>query len=94
MADSTGLGCAGGARFRFRARDHCRGLWVDVSRTVLFWIAFVPTGPLGATVGDFLDKPFDHGGLAPSRYTASATLAATMVHLIVPLPQRAEQHSA
>jgi uncharacterized membrane-anchored protein len=50
--------------------------------------------PLGATVGDFLDKPFDHGGLAPSRYTASATLAATMVHLIVPLPQRAEQHSA
>jgi Repeat of Unknown Function (DUF347) len=68
--------------------------WTNVSRTVLFWIAFVLTRPLGATLGDFLDKPFDHGGLAASRYTASATLAATMVLLIVLLPQRAEQHSA
>jgi hypothetical protein len=48
----------------------------------------VLTRPLGATVGDFLDKPLDHGGLALSRYTASASLAAVMVLLILLLPQR------
>jgi MFS family permease len=68
--------------------------WTNVSRTVRFWIAFVLTRPIGATLGDFLDKPFDNGGLALSRYTASAALAATMVLLIVLLPQCAEQHSA
>jgi uncharacterized membrane-anchored protein len=96
MADSTGLGYAGGALV------FASGLaiivvaygWTKASRTVLFWIAFVLTRPLGATVGDFLDKPFDHGGLALSRYTASASLAATMVLLILLLPQRAERHSA
>jgi len=66
--------------------------WTKVSRTVLFWIAFVLTRPLGATVGDFLDKPLDHGGLALSRYTASSSLAVAMVLLILLLPQRSGQH--
>lgn len=48
--------------------------WTKVSRTVLFWIAFVLTRPLGAVVGDFLDKPVSHGGLALSRYSASIAL--------------------
>jgi uncharacterized membrane-anchored protein len=96
MADSTGLGYAGGALV-FAA-----GLavivvaywWTNVSRTVLFWLAFVLTRPLGATVGDFLDKPLDHGGLALSRYTASVSLAAAMVLLILLLPQRSGRHPA
>ncbi len=62
--------------------------WTPLSRTALFWMAFVLTRPLGATVGDFLDKPLDQSGLALSRYTASAVLAALIVLLIVALPQR------
>jgi len=60
-----------------------------VSRTLLFWVAFVLTRPLGAVVGDFLDKPADAGGLELSRYTASAVLFALMVVLILLAPQRA-----
>jgi uncharacterized membrane-anchored protein len=59
---------------------------------LLFWAAFILTRPLGATVGDFLDKPLAHGGLALSRYTASAVLAALIVALIALLPQRAGRH--
>jgi uncharacterized membrane-anchored protein len=59
-----------------------------VSKTVLFWSAFVLTRPLGAVVGDFLDKPIDHGGLALSRYAASAVLLCAMVLLIWLLPKR------
>jgi uncharacterized membrane-anchored protein len=60
-----------------------------MSKTVLFWSAFVLTRPLGAVVGDFLDKPLDHGGLALSRYTASFVLLAAMALLIALLPKRA-----
>ncbi len=60
-----------------------------ISRTLLFWGAFILTRPLGAAVGDFLDKPLDHGGLAFSRPLASAVLAATIVGLILIVPQRA-----
>jgi uncharacterized membrane-anchored protein len=85
MADSTGLGYRGGAVV------FAVGLvivaaayyWTAISRTILFWAAFVLTRPLGATVGDFLDKPLDHGGLALSRYTASAFLAVLIVICIV-----------
>jgi uncharacterized membrane-anchored protein len=63
--------------------------FTKVSKTVLFWCAFVLTRPLGAVVGDFLDKPVDDGGLALSRYAASAVLLGAMVLLIVFLPQRA-----
>jgi uncharacterized membrane-anchored protein len=63
-----------------------------ISRVMLFWAAFILTRPLGATVGDFLDKPVDHGGLAFSRPLASAVLAVFILACILILPQRAGQH--
>lgn len=62
--------------------------WTRISHTVLFWAAFILTRPLGAVVGDFLDKPRDHGGLALSRYSASATLLALVLLMIVIFPQK------
>jgi uncharacterized membrane-anchored protein len=62
-----------------------------VSRVALFWAAFILTRPLGATMGDFLDKPMAHGGLDLSRYTASAVLALAIVILVALIPQRAER---
>src|SRR3954463_306827 len=59
-----------------------------VSRAVLFWAAFILTRPLGAVVGDFLDKPLNHGGLALSRYTASLALLVVIVLLILIFPQK------
>ncbi|MDB5604883.1 MAG: hypothetical protein JWP25_1783 [Bradyrhizobium sp.] len=96
MADSTGLGYAEGALVFAAglAITVAAFFWTNVSRTVLFWIAFVLTRPLGATVGDFLDKPLDHGGLALSRYAASISLAAVMVLLILLVPQRSGRHPA
>jgi uncharacterized membrane-anchored protein len=96
MADSTGLGYGGGALvfglgLVITAAVH---VWTRASRTALFWIAFVLTRPLGATVGDFLDKPRDHGGMAFSRTTASAVLALSIVALILALPQRSGEHPA
>ncbi len=94
VADSTGLGYRGGALvFAFGlAIVAAAYYWTSISRTVLFWAAFVLTRPLGATVGDFLDKPLDHGGLALSRYTASAVLAALIVALITLLPKQTSKH--
>ena len=66
-------------------------LWTRISRTALFWAAFILTRPLGATVGDFLDKPVASGGLALSRYTASGALVAAMLLLVLLLPQRPER---
>jgi uncharacterized membrane-anchored protein len=63
-----------------------------VSRVFLFWAAFILTRPLGATVGDFLDKPVDKGGLEWSRPVASAVLALVIVILIFVLPQRPGRH--
>lgn len=60
-----------------------------ISRTTLFWLAFVLTRPLGAVVGDFLDKPLANGGLALSRYTATGVLAAGILALVLLLPHRA-----
>jgi uncharacterized membrane-anchored protein len=65
--------------------------WTRVSRTALFWAAFIVSRPLGATVGDFLDKPIAHGGLELSRYAASGWLAAFIIACIVFVPQRAEK---
>ena len=93
MADSAGLGYVGGALV------FC-GLLVlvaigyyrtRISRTVLFWTAFILTRPLGATLGDLLDKPHSHGGLALSRYAASAVIAAFIILCLSLLPQRAER---
>jgi uncharacterized membrane-anchored protein len=64
----------------------------SASRVLLFWAAFILTRPLGATVGDFLDKPVRDGGLALSRPLASAVLAAFIIVCILVLPQRAGRH--
>ena len=64
----------------------------SVNRVFLFWCAFILTRPLGATVGDFLDKPLDEGGLDFSRPLASAVLAVVILALVLILPQRAGQH--
>src|SRR4051812_17822858 len=66
--------------------------WTNVSRVLLFWAAFILTRPLGATIGDFLDKPVSHGGLGLSRPLASAVLAAFIVVCVLVLPQRAGSH--
>lgn len=68
--------------------------WTSVSRVALFWAAFILTRPLGATVGDFLDKPVAKGGLELSRSLATAALAIAIVALILLLPQRAGSHPA
>ncbi len=62
--------------------------FTSISRVILFWVAFIMTRPLGAVVGDFLDKPFDHGGLDLSRYTASLILIAVIVACIFIFPQK------
>jgi uncharacterized membrane-anchored protein len=64
----------------------------NVSRTLLFWSAFILTRPLGATVGDFLDKPVANGGLAISRFSVSALLAVFMIACILVFRQRAASH--
>ena len=72
-------------------------LTTNVSRVALFWTAFILTRPLGAVVGDLLDKPVDKGGLDLSRPIASAVLLAAIVLLVVLVPQRAgrkEVHAA
>lgn len=75
-ADSEGMGYLGGATLFVILLAVVFGLykWTKVSHTILFWSAFILTRPLGAVLGDFLDKPIDHGGLNLSRYTATAVL--------------------
>ena len=92
-ADSAGLGYRGaalvfGALLVLVAVLH---FFTHVSRTLLFWAAFVLTRPLGAVVGDFLDKPRAHGGLALSRYSASAVLLAFIALCVIIFPQRASR---
>jgi uncharacterized membrane-anchored protein len=92
-ADTAGLGYSGGMVVFVGLLAVVLALyfWSQVSRTVLFWAAFILTRPLGAVVGDLLDKPHDHGGMALSRYTASAVLFVFMVACILVFPQRAAQ---
>lgn len=66
--------------------------WTKISRVLLFWAAFILTRPLGATIGDYLDKPVENGGLAFSRPLASAVLAVLIIAGIALLPQRAGRH--
>ena len=63
--------------------------FTNISRVILFWAAFILTRPLGAVVGDFLDKPIAKGGLALSRYNASLALLVVIVALILIFPQKA-----
>jgi uncharacterized membrane-anchored protein len=94
MADTTGLGYEGSALVFGAGLAVLAALyfWTNASRVLLFWAAFILTRPLGATVGDFLDKPVSHGGLALSRPIASAVIAAFILACIFLLPQRAGQH--
>jgi uncharacterized membrane-anchored protein len=95
-ADDTGLGYVGAAVV-FGAALAIVALvyyWTKVSHVLLFWVAFVLTRPLGATVGDFLDKPHDHGGLALSRPIASAVLGAVIIALLLLIPQKPAMGSA
>ncbi len=68
--------------------------WTNLSRTLLFWASFILTRPLGAVVGDFLDKPIANGGLDLSRFSASAALLFVIVACILFFPQRAAKTSA
>ena len=94
MADSTGLGYEGGALVFATALAIVAAFyfWTNISRVLLFWAAFILTRPLGATVGDFLDKPVAHGGLALSRPIASAVIGTFIIVCILVLPQRAGSH--
>ncbi|RAI54690.1 COG4705 family protein [Roseicella frigidaeris] len=94
MADSTGLGYEGGALVFLALLALVAAAYyrTNLSHTLLFWAAFILTRPLGATLGDLLDKPITHGGLALSRISASLVIAGIMVVLILVLPQRAGRH--
>jgi uncharacterized membrane-anchored protein len=94
IADTGDLGYEGGALVFGIGLALIAALyfWTDVSRVLLFWAAFILTRPLGATLGDLLDKPLDHGGLALSRPAASAVITAMMLTCILLLPQRAGRH--
>ncbi len=91
MADDAGLGYTGSALLFGGALAVIAALYAltQVSRTTLVWAAFVLTRPLGAVLGDFLDKPRDHGGLALSRFGASAALVAAMIVWLLVFRQRA-----
>ena len=92
-ADTQGMGYMGAALVfgGMLAAIAAVYFWTHISRTVLFWLAFILTRPLGAALGDFLDKPLDHGGLALSRYTASLVLIVALAALLLFFPQRAAQ---
>jgi uncharacterized membrane-anchored protein len=94
MADSTGLGYEGGAMVFGVALASVAAAYyrTQISRVTLFWMAFILTRPLGATVGDLLDKPLGQGGLALSRPLASAVIAAFIVGCLFLLPQRPGSH--
>ncbi len=93
-ADDTGLGYDGGALVFAAGLAILAAAYflTNTSRVLLFWAAFILTRPLGATVGDFLDKPVSDGGLALSRPIASVVLGAFVIVCILVLPQRAGQH--
>ncbi len=90
-ADTAGLGYAGAALIFGSALAAIAAAYyaTRLSRTALFWAAFVLTRPLGAVVGDFLDKPVAKGGLALDRYAASGVLVAALVGLLVVFRQKA-----
>lgn len=94
-ADTAGVGYAGGVLVFSVGLSLVVAAyyWTSISRTALFWAAFILTRPLGAVVGDFLDKPVGAGGLALSRYTASTVLFLFIVACLLLFPQRAATRS-
>lgn len=93
-AADGGLGFGGGALVFAAALVLVAAAYylTRISRVWLFWIAFILTRPLGATLGDFFDKPLAQGGLDVSRPLASAILAVAIIVLVMLLPQRAAEH--
>jgi len=91
FADSAGFGYLGSAIVfgSLLALIAAAYFWTRISRTALFWAAFVLTRPLGAVLGDFFDKPRDHGGLAMSRYLASGILFGFIALCLLVFRQRA-----
>ena len=89
-ADTAGLGYGGGAIVfgTLLATVAAAYFWTKLSHTTLFWAAFILTRPLGAVVGDFLDKPISKGGLELSRYSASAALIVLIVGCIFIFSQK------
>jgi uncharacterized membrane-anchored protein len=94
-ADTAGLGYTGGAAVfsALLALVFAAYCWSGISRTALFWAAFILTRPLGAVVGDFLDKPVSAGGMALSRYSASAGLMLFIIACLALFRQRAATKS-
>ena len=94
LADTGGLGYEGGALVFAAGLAVIAALYfrTNTSRVLLFWAAFILTRPLGATVGDLLDKPVHAGGLALSRPLASAVIAVFIIACLFVLPQRAGRH--
>ncbi|MFI5345341.1 MAG: hypothetical protein ACHQ51_03095 [Elusimicrobiota bacterium] len=90
-ADSAGFGYLGSAAVFGGVLAVIAALfyWSKISRTALFWAAFIVTRPLGAVVGDFLDKPLSAGGLNLSRFTASAVLLSMIAICLIAFPHRA-----
>jgi uncharacterized membrane-anchored protein len=93
-ADDTGLGYDGGALLFAAGLAVLAAayFWTNTSQVFLFWAAFILTRPLGATVGDYLDKPVSDGGLNLSRPVASAVIETFIIGCLLFLPQRAGQH--
>jgi uncharacterized membrane-anchored protein len=94
-ADTAGLGYSGGALIFsvLLGLVAAAYFWTSISKTILFWAAFILTRPLGAVVGDFLDKPIASGGLALSRYSASAVLLGLMFLGILLFKQNAAKQT-
>jgi uncharacterized membrane-anchored protein len=94
LASTAGIGYERGALVFMAALVAVAALyyWTSVSRVTLFWAAFILTRPLGATVGDFLDKPVSLGGLDVSRPLVSAVIAAMIIAAVIVLPQRPGRH--
>lgn len=93
-AADSGLGYGGGVLVFAAALAVVAGLYyfTGVSRVSLFWTAFILTRPLGATAGDFFDKPIAQGGLNFSRPLASFVIALFIIACILALPQRPGTH--
>ena len=90
VADTAGLGYTGGMLIfgGLLAITAALYFWGRVSHVMLFWAAFILTRPLGAVLGDFLDKPVANGGLALSRYSASLVLLVAIIAMILAFKQR------
>jgi uncharacterized membrane-anchored protein len=94
MADTNGLGYEKGALVFGVGLVLVAAAYffTTISRTALFWAAFILTRPLGATLGDLIDKPVAEGGLAVSRFYASAILALIIIVCVLVIPQKAGRH--